>query len=245
MATYVLSDIHGLQDRFVAMLELIQFQKEDTLYILGDVIDRGPDGIALLQRIRKEANMILLMGNHEHMMMQYYDAQDALKHGGDILSSMECIHRWELNHNKPTKQAFEALSKEEQTELRSYIKRLPLAFPDVVVNDRHFYLVHANWNEAFMNTPVYLEECAEKNVDPIRLLWDRIDETFPMPKDKILIFGHTVTLFYQRSHPYQIWTNHIALDQAKFIAIDCGCAANNEDTRLACIRLDDLEVFYV
>ena len=31
------------------MLSLIEFTLRDTLYVLGDVIDRGPDGIKILQ----------------------------------------------------------------------------------------------------------------------------------------------------------------------------------------------------
>ena len=41
---YVMSDIHGEVNRFHAMLEKIRFSADDTLYILGDVIDRGADG---------------------------------------------------------------------------------------------------------------------------------------------------------------------------------------------------------
>ena len=50
MAHYVISDIHGEVDRFYAMLAKIQFSVDDTLYILGDVIDGGPGGIILLAR---------------------------------------------------------------------------------------------------------------------------------------------------------------------------------------------------
>ena len=48
---YVMSDIHGNKRRFESILEQISLREEDTLYILGDVIDRHPDGIELLQRI--------------------------------------------------------------------------------------------------------------------------------------------------------------------------------------------------
>ena len=37
-----MSDIHGQFDALMKMLEKIQFSDEDELYILGDVIDRGP-----------------------------------------------------------------------------------------------------------------------------------------------------------------------------------------------------------
>ena len=42
MATYVISDIHGECDMFLEMLEKIELKDSDILYILGDVVDRGP-----------------------------------------------------------------------------------------------------------------------------------------------------------------------------------------------------------
>ena len=38
--TYVLSDIHGNMENFKSILKQIDLQLDDTLYILGDVIDR-------------------------------------------------------------------------------------------------------------------------------------------------------------------------------------------------------------
>ena len=63
---------------FHSMLQRIGFTPEDTLYLLGDVIDRGPDGIQLLREIMHTPNMKMILGNHEYMMMQYYspDATD-------------------------------------------------------------------------------------------------------------------------------------------------------------------------
>ena len=53
---YVMSDIHGRYDKYADMLELIHFSEEDELYILGDVIDRGPDGIKILMDIMERSN---------------------------------------------------------------------------------------------------------------------------------------------------------------------------------------------
>ena len=41
--TYVMSDIHGCYDKYQSMLAAIHFAADDTLYVLGDVLDRGPD----------------------------------------------------------------------------------------------------------------------------------------------------------------------------------------------------------
>ena len=54
--TYVLSDIHGNLRRFESIMEQINLQSDDTLYVLGDVVDRYPDGIKILRRIMKMPN---------------------------------------------------------------------------------------------------------------------------------------------------------------------------------------------
>ena len=68
MKHYVCSDIHGLWVRYERAIEKIT--NEDRLYILGDVIDRGADGIKILLDIMKRDNVRLLIGNHEYMMLQ-------------------------------------------------------------------------------------------------------------------------------------------------------------------------------
>ena len=67
---YVLSDIHGNERRFNSILKQINLQNEDTLYILGDVIDRHPDGIRILRKIMSMPNVKMLLGNHEYMMLR-------------------------------------------------------------------------------------------------------------------------------------------------------------------------------
>ena len=53
---YVLSDIHGNQRRFASIMGQINLQPEDTLYVLGDVIDRHPGGIRILRRLMAMPN---------------------------------------------------------------------------------------------------------------------------------------------------------------------------------------------
>ena len=48
MGIYCISDIHGCFNEFQQMLELINFQESDELYILGDIIDRGPASAEML-----------------------------------------------------------------------------------------------------------------------------------------------------------------------------------------------------
>ena len=53
---YVMSDIHGNAIRFNSIMTQIDLQPEDTLYILGDVIDRYPDGIRILRLLMSMPN---------------------------------------------------------------------------------------------------------------------------------------------------------------------------------------------
>ena len=67
---YVMSDIHGCGKAYHEILRKIKFCDTDHLYILGDVIDRGPDGISTLEDIMRRKNVTMLLGNHEHMMLE-------------------------------------------------------------------------------------------------------------------------------------------------------------------------------
>lgn len=44
---YAISDIHGCWDKYRKLLKKINFGLDDTLYVLGNVTDRGPDGFKL------------------------------------------------------------------------------------------------------------------------------------------------------------------------------------------------------
>lgn len=49
---YLISDIHGELHDFKKLLKKIMFDREkDNLIIMGDIFDRGPDGIRLLEFI--------------------------------------------------------------------------------------------------------------------------------------------------------------------------------------------------
>ena len=70
---YCCSDLHGCFDEFSELLKLINFSSNDTMYILGDIIDRGPKPVQLLTHIFEHDNIIPLMGNHEEYLLDYAD----------------------------------------------------------------------------------------------------------------------------------------------------------------------------
>ncbi|MBR2043339.1 MAG: metallophosphoesterase [Clostridia bacterium] len=48
-----MSDLHGCYYKYIKMIEKINFSNNYALYILGDIVDRGPDGIEPLKIYKK------------------------------------------------------------------------------------------------------------------------------------------------------------------------------------------------
>lgn len=74
MTTYLVSDIHGQYQAFQKALQDASFSpgKGDSLYVLGDMIDRGPQSkevLLQLLELRQQfpQQVYLLKGNHEQM----------------------------------------------------------------------------------------------------------------------------------------------------------------------------------
>lgn len=67
---YTVSDIHGCYDKYIELLKKIDLGHDDTLYVLGDVIDRGSDGFKVMLDMAQRPNVVGQMGNHEAMAIQ-------------------------------------------------------------------------------------------------------------------------------------------------------------------------------
>lgn len=227
MSHYVLSDLHGEADRFEAMLEKIAFSEADTLYILGDVVDRGPHGIGLLLKIMDMPNAVMLLGNHEYMFLQYLNPE----------ASETDILRWNRNGNQPTLEGYADLAVSERRQMKRFLKSLP-AHLQVEVAGRRFYLVHG-----FPGESVHDE------------VWGRPAPDAENPvADHTLIIGHTPVMYLGISREER--AAHLeALERSGekarilhapgFIDIDCGCGHKLSFRTLACLRLEDMAEFYV
>jgi serine/threonine protein phosphatase 1 len=73
-----IGDVHGCAIALRRLIELIRPEKDDTLIMLGDCVDRGPDSqdvIEQLLSLRKACRLIAILGNHEEMMLNYLDGR--------------------------------------------------------------------------------------------------------------------------------------------------------------------------
>lgn len=238
MSVYVMSDLHGRKDKY--KLALQKLNEEDHLYILGDVIDRGNDGIAILLDIMQRKNVTLLMGNHEKMMVDFLRADE------DGIGTKEDyeLHnaRWNRNGSEPTKKAYNALDPTTKQALRRFLDQLPYAICDLEVNGRIFYLCHAypiQRSEGIL----YEKDLSEEECQA--LTWNRFNWGEVPDNQRINIVGHTPTPYYQERFPVCIYEDLNEADTEGLIDVDCGLASKNDHARAGLLCLDDLSVCYL
>ena len=71
MSTFVIGDVHGEREQLERVLDRLPFvAPDDTLVLLGDYLDRGPDSRGVIERLRRlpeetAGKVVLLRGNHE------------------------------------------------------------------------------------------------------------------------------------------------------------------------------------
>lgn len=67
MATYAIGDIQGCAAEFEALLAEVGFDpRRDALWLLGDLINRGPNSLAVMERVMAlEDCTTVVLGNHE------------------------------------------------------------------------------------------------------------------------------------------------------------------------------------
>ncbi len=66
MSTYVFGDLQGCFDEFEVLLKKIQFKRaRDSLWFVGDLINRGPKNRETLDYILKQPRVTTVLGNHD------------------------------------------------------------------------------------------------------------------------------------------------------------------------------------
>lgn len=230
---YAMSDIHGEYEKYLQMLEKIAFSADDTLYVLGDVIDRGPEPVKVLQDMSSRDNVSLLMGNHEAMashVLHRLNVEITETNAETQIDAalMQAIMAWRQDGGDVTMKQFRNLSAERKADLLDYIDDAP--WYDVVdVCDRTFILVHSglgNFAKGKRLSQYALHE----------LVWTRPDYEKQYYQDPsiYIVSGHTPTIAL--TGKAEIYRSH------NNILIDCGATFGG---KLACLCLDTMRAFYV
>lgn len=100
MTTWAIADIHGCYYTFKQLLEeVLQISPDDHIYLLGDMVDRGPhtqqvlDYIMLLQQ--QGYHIMPVQGNHEYFVCTAHQMEQSglTKHWWNK-SAKQFVHTW-------------------------------------------------------------------------------------------------------------------------------------------------------
>ena len=87
--TYVIGDIHGNKEKYLQMLEKISPAETDAVFILGDVIGMGDEGIEILKDMMYRANIFPILGEQEYMAREIFPLISSAKTVDEAKSLLE------------------------------------------------------------------------------------------------------------------------------------------------------------
>jgi len=235
---FAISDIHGHLETFKALLKLILLKKKDTLFLIGDYIDRGPNSKAvidlILQMIAEGYDIRPMAGNHEHFLLQSLSDPGVLalwcveRNGGrDTLAS------YGIQHYKTTDSPYSAPLVVCEPGWWDKIPKAHLEFllalPEVIVTSKEVF-VHAGLD--------FKKEDPLVEIDLDSALWERHkqEEYLSYKLDgRRLVTGHTPQMLVD-----------IELDREEgHIIIDGGCFSTwNGCGNLVAFDLDNNQVYH-
>jgi len=171
MRTLAIGDIHGCMTALQTLADFAKISGEDRLITLGDYVDKGPDTNKVLDWLcnhAKQGNLVALRGNHDLMMLEARDDDEALG-------------QWMLCGG--------------QESLQSYGK-VKNGDPLAEVPKRHWKflnktrLFHEEKNHFFVHGNVYPDKPLHKQPESM-LLWEKFINPAPHQSGKTMVCGHT------------------------------------------------------
>lgn len=214
---FAISDVHGCAATFAFLLhQKLQINAGDRLYLLGDLINRGPDSKGVLKQVKQlrksGIEVILFRGNHEAVLLEAY----------------------QTGRNK----AFVSLGG--ASTLRSFgvdkVRDLPAKYIALIREGKYFHIedpyifVHAGLN--FSGHDIF--EDKEAMIWIKRMTIDR-----KKLGGRVIIHGHT-------PWPKTAIRKQIEQDRLPpALNIDGGCVYNGPGSRLVAFNIDSLEWTFV
>ena len=222
--TYVMSDLHGNYQKFLQMLEKINFSDNDVLYVNGDILDYGDEPMELIADLSVRLNVYPVAGEHDFLgarMLKGFDGM--LKSGAtpdpEYIAEMT---QWVQDGGQTTLDGFRALDDEEREGVLEYLEEMTL-FEELEINGTKYTLVHAGVAD-------YTPDADLEDFLPEDFFSEPLDAATPLMEGRTVIVGHQPTK-----------SGKIERGEGS-IFIDCGvCEGGN----LACLCLETGKEYYV
>ena len=229
---YVMSDLHGCYEEYMQALKEINFTDDDILYVDGDVLDRGPEPIRILQDMMMRTNVYPLLGNHEFMALQVLR-----KFGVEITDEsiaalqeedLEAFRNWMNDGGETTVRQFCACSEDEREMILEYLEEFSL-IEETEAGGREYVIVHAGLEPFDPDKDL-------QDYDLIACIFWSPDPDQRYYEDRIVISGHTPTLAFPEPLKGKV------IEKNGHVLIDCGCVFGGS---LAVYCLDNGQVTYI
>ncbi|MDD2980990.1 MAG: metallophosphoesterase [Hespellia sp.] len=228
---YIMSDIHGDCTRFLHMLGKIEFSRLDTLYILGDVIDRGTENLKMLDYCMGRKNIILLKGNHEYFLQHMFEDESFRQQWWD----------WD---GENTIRELDKLSRTRKQVYYEYVKSLPL-YVELEMDREKFFLTHSGYDadmeHVVKDGEIVCLDTMQKLEDEQHYLLSYDLHTMPasLKFDQRFVVGHLPTMFIESGRPGKIYRH------TTYIDVDCGNSSRETGGMLGCLSLDTMQEWYL
>ena len=170
-------------------------QPDDKLYFLGDAIDRGPDGIKIMNKLLTDPRVVYLKGNHEEIMAKAIP--DAIERGIIHYYGMH----WMQNGGWTTWGTMEHMSDDSKMWYVNKIHQMPTEVIYESPMGHSVILEHAGYSPFVVPTRIH------------KPLWDRdhfydawfggYDYKGLDPKKTFLVHGHTPIQYLEYDYGYK------------------------------------------
>ena len=226
--TYVASNLYGRLDKYEKLIKKINLKDNDTLYILGNIVDFGEQSIELVNELSAQYNVYSVIGEHDYkayLLLSEFDR--ILREGGapSVSFSKEMIE-WAQNGGQVTLEAFKGADADSKEGFLDYLADLPTFEEIILKNGKEFVLTCRGIDNFDKNADLYdveLDSFLNGYIDIDRAYYD----------DKIMVVGY---LDYEhtpagRAGKVNARGNNIALacDMSENDDVVCVCLETNEE----------------
>ena len=233
---YVTSDLHGCLEDWKSLLQKIRFSDNDTMFVLGDCVDLGPDPIGLLHDMMERPNVFPILGNHEWMFARCARTIPPEANMDNLMSffddySIRDLAQWAADGGQHTLAQFLDLDEEGREAILDNIGEMTL-YEETEADGVSFVLTHSGIEEFDPDQPL-------EDYPPSAFLMAHPEPGMEYFPDRTVIVGHRPTYRLKGGTAGKI------LDDGGIIYIDCGAAHKEDGGCVGCLRLDDFEEFYI
>ena len=170
---YACSDIHGQYEKYMKLWDIVT--DEDELFIIGDVIDRGPDGMRILTDVMERENITFILGNHEcmmyHALFKMDDTEDESNDYMDTYDADRWFEIWTQDNNggMKTYKDFDANYRKSEDKIAEFLERCPV-MADATARGKKYVFAHGMPDMDRLGEKAYEKVLRGKGIDPI--VWD-------------------------------------------------------------------------